>query len=103
MPYEMRHTAASLLSDDGVPLEHVADLLGHDGTRMVAQVYRHAVAPTVDVAAARMERLFGGSEGADGATLAPHLAPLYALSTPETTPTRADALVGGWAVRDSNP
>src|SRR5262245_35046414 len=37
MPYEMRHAAASLLSDDGVPLEHVADLLGHDGTRMVAQ------------------------------------------------------------------
>jgi integrase len=61
MPYEMRHTAASLLSDDGVPLEHVADLLGHDGTRMVAQVYRHAVSPTVDVAAARMQRLLGGA------------------------------------------
>jgi len=60
MPYEMRHTAASLLSDDGVPLEHVADLLGHDGTRMVAHVYRHAVSPTVDVAAARMERRLGG-------------------------------------------
>jgi integrase len=64
MPYEMRHTAASLLSDDGVPLEHVADLLGHDGTRMVAQVYRHAVSPTVDVAAARMERLLGGANPA---------------------------------------
>ncbi len=57
----MRHTAASLLSDDGVPLEYVADLLGHDGTRMVAQVYRHAVSPTVGVAAARMERLLGGA------------------------------------------
>ncbi len=67
MPYEMRHTAASLLSDDGVPLEHVADLLGHDGTRMVAQVYRHAVSPTVAVAADRMERLFGGARpGAAG-------------------------------------
>jgi integrase len=63
MPYELRHTAASLLSDDGVPLEHVADLLGHDGTRMVAQVYRHAVSPTVD-AAARMERLLGGANRA---------------------------------------
>jgi len=75
MPYEMRHTAASLLSDDGVPLEHVADLLGHDGTRMVAQVYRHAVAPTVDVAAARMERLLGSHRGDNGASKAPHMAP----------------------------
>jgi integrase len=83
MPYEMRHTAASLLSDDGVPLEHVADLLGHDGTRMVAQVYRHAVAPTVDVAAARMERLFGSPEDADGAGLAPHLAPQDASQASE--------------------
>jgi hypothetical protein len=64
MPYEMRHTAASLLSDDGMPLEHVADLLGHDGTRMAAQVHRHAVAPTIDVAAGRMERLFGPGAGA---------------------------------------
>jgi integrase len=75
MPYEMRHTAASLLSDDGVPLEHVADLLGRDGTRMVSQVYRHAVVPTVDVAAARMERLLGSHAGGDPQPEAPHLAP----------------------------
>lgn len=71
MPDEMRHTAASLLSGDGVWLEEVADLLGHDGTRMVAQVYRHAVSPTVDVAASRMERLLG----ATGVPPAIHLAP----------------------------
>ena len=59
-PYEMRHSAASLLSAEGVPLERVADVLGHDGTRMVTQVYRHAVAPTVDVAAVPMQRLLGG-------------------------------------------
>jgi integrase len=59
-PYEMRHSAAPLLSAEGVPLERVADVLGHDGTRMVAQVYRHAVAPTVDVAAVPMQRAAGG-------------------------------------------
>jgi hypothetical protein len=64
-------------------LEHVADLLGHDGTRMVAQVYLHAVAPTVDVAAARMGRLFGSPEGADGAGVAPHLAPQDASQASE--------------------
>jgi integrase len=77
-PYEMRHTAASLLSADGVPLELVADVLGHDGTRMVAQVYRHAVAPTVDVAAERMERLLG--EGGHEGPLAPPRAPQKAQS-----------------------
>jgi integrase len=62
-PYEMRHSAASLLSAEGVPLERVADTLGHDGTRMVREVYRHAVAPTVDAAADPMQRLFGDSSG----------------------------------------
>ncbi len=35
------------MSATGVPLEHIADTLGHDGTRMVLQVYRHAVSPTI--------------------------------------------------------
>jgi integrase len=74
-PYEMRHTAASLLSGDGVPLEYVADVLGHDGTRMAAQVYRHAVAPTVGAASAPMQRLLGDGQGSQRETLAPPLAP----------------------------
>ena len=36
------------MSAAGLPIERVADVLGHDGTRMTALVYRHAVAPTVD-------------------------------------------------------
>src|SRR5918998_2858175 len=47
-PYEMRHSAASLMSAAGVPLELVADVLGHDSTRMAALVYRHVLAPTVE-------------------------------------------------------
>ena len=58
-PYELRHSAASLLSAAGVPLELIADTLGHDGTRMTAQVYRHAIGPTVDAAAGPMDRLLG--------------------------------------------
>lgn len=50
-PHELRHSAASILSAAGVPLERVADVLGHDGTRMTALVYRHAVSPSVDAAA----------------------------------------------------
>lgn len=46
-PHELRHSAASIMSAAGLPLEQVADVLGHDGTRMTALVYRHAVTPTV--------------------------------------------------------
>ena len=46
-PHELRHSAASILSAAGVPLEHIADTLGHDGTRMTALVYRHAITPTI--------------------------------------------------------
>ena len=46
-PHELRHSAASIMSAAGLPLERVADVLGHDGTRMTALVYRHAVTPTV--------------------------------------------------------
>jgi len=65
-PYEMRHSAASLMSAAGVPLEHVADVLGHDGTRMAALVYRHVLAPTVDAGAAPMQALLGEPDGAIG-------------------------------------
>jgi integrase len=66
-PNELRHTAASLLSDAGVALERVADVLGHDGTRMTALVYRHALAPSTDAAVAPMNKLFGDTPGHDGA------------------------------------
>lgn len=47
-PYELRHTAASLLSDAGVPIEVLADLLGHTTTAMLEGVYRHRVRKVVD-------------------------------------------------------
>jgi len=46
-PHELRHSAASILSAAGIPLEQIADTLGHDGTRMTALVYRHAITPTI--------------------------------------------------------
>lgn len=58
-PNELRHSAASLLSASGVPLEQIADLLGHTDTRMLLKHYRHPISRTIDAAAAPMERLFG--------------------------------------------
>lgn len=59
-PNELRHSAASLLSASGVPLEVITDVLGHASTRMLEQHYRHQVKPSIDAHVAVMESLFGG-------------------------------------------
>lgn len=58
-PHELRHSAASILSASGVPIEQIADILGHAGTRTTSAVYRHLIEPTVRGAAAPMNELFG--------------------------------------------
>lgn len=62
-PNELRHSAASLLSASGVPLEQIADVLGHTDTRMLLKHYRHPISRTIGAAAAPMERLFGEPGG----------------------------------------
>ncbi len=47
-PNELRHSAASLMSDAGMPIEQVADQLGHKDLRMPQRHYRHRIRPTVD-------------------------------------------------------
>jgi integrase len=46
-PNMLRHTSASLMADAGVPIEEVADQLGHRDTRMASLHYRHRIRPTV--------------------------------------------------------
>ena len=49
-PNELRHTGLSLLADQGAPNELLAQLAGHRSTRMVDEVYRHRIRPSVDTA-----------------------------------------------------
>jgi integrase len=58
-PYELRHTAASLLIDDGADRYDVADLLGHADTRMLERHYRHRLTPAVTRGADRLASLLG--------------------------------------------
>ncbi len=60
-PHELRHSAASLLSAAGVPLEQISDVLGHEGPRTTAAVYRHLVNPSVTAGKAPMDALFTAS------------------------------------------
>src|SRR4051812_1735264 len=58
-PHELRHSAASLLSAAGVPIEQISDVLGHEGPRTTAAVYRHLVNPSVSAGKAPMDAIFG--------------------------------------------
>ena len=46
-PNLLRHSAASLMADAGMPIEQVADQLGHRDLRMLQKHYRHRLRPTV--------------------------------------------------------
>jgi integrase len=53
------------LSAAGVPLEQIADLLGHKSTRVTSQVYRHLLVPEVIAAVEPMEAAFGAAVRAE--------------------------------------
>lgn len=58
MPREPRHTFVSLLSSDGMPLEDIADLVGHKGTVTTETVHRKVIVPELRRGAEVMDRLF---------------------------------------------
>jgi hypothetical protein len=61
-PNLLRHTAASLMAHAGLPIEHVADQLGHTDLRMLQQHYRHRIKPTINGANA-INGLLGNTSG----------------------------------------
>jgi len=58
-PRELRHSFVSLLSDNGMSLEEIADLCGHSGTTITESVYRHQLRPVLLNGAVAMDRIFG--------------------------------------------
>lgn len=50
-PYDLRHTATTLIADAGLSADRLADLLGHKDTRMVFGHYRHREGITISTAA----------------------------------------------------
>jgi integrase len=45
-PNALRHSAASLMSDAAMPIEQVADQLGHKDLRMLQRHDRHRIRPS---------------------------------------------------------
>lgn len=58
-PRELRHSFVSLLSDNGLPLEEIARLVGHSSTATTEAVYRKQIRPVVESGAVAMDRIFG--------------------------------------------
>ena len=60
-PHLLRHATASLLSAAGIPLEQIADVLGHRSATITADIYRHPLTPLRDHHVEVMSEL--GSDG----------------------------------------
>lgn len=57
-PRDLRHSFVSIMSDSGVPIERIADLLGHaGGSRVTEEVYRHQIRPVLIEGAEVMDDL----------------------------------------------
>ena len=45
--HEARHTAASIMSSNGVLYQGISDTLGHKSTHVTETVYRHVIVPKI--------------------------------------------------------
>jgi site-specific recombinase XerD len=57
-PRELRHSFVSIMSDNGVPIETIADLVGHASTAVTEEVYRHQLRPVITRGAETMNTIF---------------------------------------------
>ena len=57
-PRELRHSFVSILSDSGMAIETIADLVGHSGTSVTEAAYRHLLRPVQQAGAQAMDRIF---------------------------------------------
>jgi integrase len=69
--HEGRHTAVSIMSSNGVPLQEISDTVGHKSTHVTETVYRHVIVPAIRGGATVMDNVFGSagdSDNGDGET-----------------------------------
>lgn len=56
-PRELRHTFVSIMSDNDVPIEKIADLVGHRTTIVTQTVHRHQLRPVIETGATAMNTI----------------------------------------------
>ena len=57
--HDLRHSAATMMFEAGIPLEVIADILGHSTYRVTADLYRHRVPELQKDAARRIAGVLG--------------------------------------------
>jgi integrase len=57
--HEGRHTAVSIMSSNGVPIQDISDTVGHKSTHVTETVYRHVIVPAIRGGATVMDSVFG--------------------------------------------
>ncbi|MFC8201235.1 tyrosine recombinase XerC [Streptomyces sp. NPDC057298] len=62
-PRELRHSFVSLLSDHGIPLERIAQLVGHTSQATTEAVYRKQLRPVITQGAEAMDEIFSQRDG----------------------------------------
>jgi integrase len=60
--HEGRHTAVSIMSSNGVPIQEISDTVGHKSTHVTEIVYRHMIVPAVRGGATVMDDVFGDDD-----------------------------------------
>jgi integrase len=60
--HEGRHTAVSIMSHNGVPIQEIADAVGHKSTHVTETVYRHVIAPAIRGGASVMDNIFNDDD-----------------------------------------
>ncbi|WP_371825791.1 tyrosine-type recombinase/integrase [Nonomuraea turcica] len=61
-PRELRHSFVSFLSDSGVPIEDISQLVGHATTVVTETVYRFQLRPVLLQGAEAMDSIFPAAE-----------------------------------------
>lgn len=61
-PHEGRHTAVSIMSSNGVPIQDISDTVGHKSTHVTETVYWHVIRPTIRGGATVMDSVFGDDD-----------------------------------------
>jgi len=63
--HEGRHTAVSIMSHNGVPIQEISDTVGHKSTHVTETVYRHVIVPAIRGGATVMDDVFGDKDNGD--------------------------------------
>jgi integrase len=63
--HEGRHTAVSIMSNNGVPIQDITDTVGHKSTHVTETVYRHVIVPAIRGGASVMDDIFGSDKAAE--------------------------------------